>query len=62
MFEAEKQLNKLMEDNNNIYQQKKIVIQEIEKAKKDLIKYENEVEKLKDKVIPLQKEFKNQKK
>ena len=62
MFEAEKQLNKLMEDNNNIYHQKKIVIQEIEKAKKDLIKYENEVEKLKDKVIPLQKEFKNQKK
>ena len=62
LFEAEKQLNKLMEDNNNIYQQKKIVIQEIEKAKKDLIKYENEVEKIKDKVIPLQKEFKNQKK
>ena len=62
MFEAEKQLNKLIEDNNNIYQQKNIVIQEIEKTKKDLIKYENEVEKLKDKVIPLQKEFKNQKK
>ena len=62
VFEAEKQLNKLIEDNNNIYQQKNIVIQEIEKTKKDLIKYENEVEKIKDKVIPLQKEFKNQKK